>query len=359
MTKTFSPSRLKVARERRGLTKQALERTSGVSARSIIAYEQGELPPSDDTMETLARTLRFPVAFFYMSTIETPDPLVASFRSMKKMTAKQRNEALAAGALAAELSRWLDEKFAMPPVNLPVLRGVDPEIAAENVRNVWGLGVKRVANMVHLLERQGVRVFSLAQDAVEVDAFSMWFQQVPMVFMNSMKSVERSRFDAAHELGHLVLHRHGSPRAKELEAEADRFASAFLMPKASVITVAPRAPHTVDRLAALKEHWGTSVKSIARRLRDLGFMTEWQYRSIYIELAQRGQHYEPRALEYRETSQVLAKVFEQLRTENMQKVDIAKALGLHVADLEALAFGLVVHPGGRTPEPSSRSSASA
>jgi hypothetical protein len=57
-------------------------------------------------------------------------------------------------------------------------------------------------------------VFSLALDAAEVDAFSMWRQSTPYVFLNTKKSAEHGRFDAAHELGHLVLHRHGSPRVR-------------------------------------------------------------------------------------------------------------------------------------------------
>lgn len=58
--------------------------------------------------------------------------------------------------------------------------------------------------MIHLLEAHGVRVLSLTQECREVDAFSLWLQQ-PFVFLNTQKSGEHSRFDAAHELGHLPL----------------------------------------------------------------------------------------------------------------------------------------------------------
>ena len=84
-------------------------------------------------------------------------------------------------------------------------------------------------------------------DALEVDAFSMWRQETPFVFLNTQKSAERTRFDAAHELGHLVLHRHGSPQGQDAEREANAFASAFLMPRASVLANAPRMA-TLDHL---------------------------------------------------------------------------------------------------------------
>jgi hypothetical protein len=46
----------------------------------------------------------------------------------------------------------------------------------------------------------------------------------------------RGRFDAAHELGHLVMHGHERPLpGPEAEREANQFASAFLMPRADVV----------------------------------------------------------------------------------------------------------------------------
>jgi Zn-dependent peptidase ImmA (M78 family) len=80
------------------------------------------------------------------------------------------------------------------------------------------------------LEAHGVRVFLLPVDSASVDAFSVWHQETPFVFLNPMKSGERGRMDAAHKLGHLTLHGHGVPRSRQVELEADRFASAFLMP---------------------------------------------------------------------------------------------------------------------------------
>src|SRR5262249_25369006 len=112
-------------------------------------------------------------------------------------------------------------------------------------------------NMVHLLESKGVRVFSLAQECREVDAFSLWRGELPFVFLNTMKSGERGRMDAAHELGHLALHRHGGPGGRDAESEADRFASAFLMPEGSVLALGLRNPR-VDQLIKLKKKWKVS-----------------------------------------------------------------------------------------------------
>ena len=70
-----------------------------------------------------------------------------------------------------------------------------------------------------------MRVFSLAENTKNVDAFSCWRNDEPYVFLNTFKSTERSRFDSAHELGHLVLHRHGGAKqGRSAEYEAHLFA---------------------------------------------------------------------------------------------------------------------------------------
>ncbi len=77
----------------------------------------------------------------------------------------------------------------------------DSEAAAEMLRAHWGIGELPVKNMIALLESRGIRVYSLAIDAKEVDAFSMWKGGRPFVFLNTFKSAEHCRFDAAREIG--------------------------------------------------------------------------------------------------------------------------------------------------------------
>src|SRR4030095_16645232 len=105
----------------------------------------------------------------------------------------------------------------------------DPEAAARSLRQYWGIGEKPIGNMLGLLEVHGVRVFALAEDTASVDAFSFWRDDRPFIFLNNFKTAEHSLFDSVHELGHLVLHRHGGPQAsRSAEREANAFASAFL-----------------------------------------------------------------------------------------------------------------------------------
>ena len=315
----------------------------GVDMRSISGFEKKEFKPAEETIHKIAEALRFPVEFFMQETdLQTIDGAAASFRSLSKMSAAQRDMALYSGALTITLSRAIERRFDLPEPTLPDLRDAEPEAAAATLRRHWGLGEQPIKNMIHLLEVNGVRVFSLVIDAVEVDAFSMWREQKPFVFLNTLKQSERSRFDSGHELGHLVLHRHGSPNGgQEIEKAANEFASAFLMPRSSVLAYAPRYV-TLDALIQLKKIWGVSVSALAYRLHKLDLLTEWQYRDLFMQIARRGfRKNEPESLP-RETSQVLAKVFAVLRGEGIGKSDIANELHVSEADLNEMVFGLVL-----------------
>ncbi|MEI5011678.1 ImmA/IrrE family metallo-endopeptidase [Streptomyces sp. PmtA] len=238
---------------------------------------------------------------------------------------------------------WIDERFRLPAVDVPSLGKPDPETAAGMVRTRWGLGEAPAPNMVHLLESHGVRVFSLDPDHAEVDAFAVWRDGVPFVFLNTLKSAERGRFDAAHELGHLVMH--GSEHVcsgPEAERQANDFASAFLMPRASVLGHMPSGAH-VDQIIRGKRIWKVSAMALTYRMHDLGLLTDWQYRSTCAELSRLGYRSdEPEGMGQRESSQVLTKVFTALRTKHVRPSGVAAELGLTGEEMNRLLFGLTL-----------------
>jgi Zn-dependent peptidase ImmA (M78 family) len=206
--------------------------------------------------------------------------------------------------------------------------------------------------MVHLLESRGVGVLSLSGCPREVDAFSSWHNDRPYVYLNTLKSSERSRMDAAHELAHLVLHRHQNKRRKDVEQEAKEFASAFLMPRHDVLAHARRRPSTAT-VVADKARWGVSAIAYVVRLHRMKLMTDWHYRQLCIHLSGKA---EPNPMP-REGSSLLASVLRQLRTEGVSRRQIARELTINPEDLEELLSGLVMTavageggPSGHDPE---------
>jgi Zn-dependent peptidase ImmA (M78 family)/DNA-binding XRE family transcriptional regulator len=337
----FNYKRLSLARKRRGLTGKGLAEAAGISPVTVSRLENDENPPDDETLEKLARALNYPVGFFDGDDPEELDTQAVSFRSLSKMSAKERNASLAAGSLGLQLSGWVDQNFTLPQPNLIDLSyETDPESAARALRQHWNLGEKPIGNMLGLIEVHGVRVFSLSEETKTVDAFSFWKDQTPFIYLNNFKTPEHSIFDSAHELGHLVLHRHaGAQLNMSAEREANAFASAFLMPAADVKARMTRFI-TVDTIIQAKTRWRVSAMAMAYRLNALGLLSEWQYKSACIELGRRGYRSgEPKGVQ-RETSLVWQKILTQLWAEKTTKDEIAEGLNLPLDEVQNLLWGL-------------------
>lgn len=301
----MTPSRLTLARHHAGLSMEELSRRTGITVRTISAIENGAWIPQSRTLDALAHALGFPMAFFEGEPAELfpefnprrDDYYAApvSFRKHHALRAGDRNRVLAAALLGVSFYELLDELFHLPDVAIPDIRDdlgadVSPEDAARILREAWGIGERPIANMVHLLESKGVRVLHLSEDVQEVDAFAFWRGHKPYVVLSPFKSGERGHFDAAHELGHLVLHHRAEGAmlvGREAEAEANRFASAFLLPRDPFLQRAPPLP-VLDQLLALKVYFRTSAAAMIKRGQDLGRYTEWQARQAWIEHRRRG-----------------------------------------------------------------------
>jgi Zn-dependent peptidase ImmA (M78 family)/transcriptional regulator with XRE-family HTH domain len=336
----FNYTRLEVARKRRGLTKTALAKEAGISTRSLTKFEREGYMPGQATVARLARAVDFPPAFFFGDTLEEPSTEGSSFRAFTSATARQKGEAMSSGALSMNLAQWIEARFSLPDPDVPTYPDIDPETAAEAVRDLWGLGSRPIRNVVHLLEAHGVRVFALPDLGREVDGFSIWQGSIPYVFLNTSKTAERSRMDAAHELGHLVLHAHGGPRGRDAEKEAHAFGAALLMPEQTILAEIPYGA-TFRQLVRAKSKWKVSVLNLARRAHDLDLLTEWQYRSICVEASRRGKDNEPAPMKHRETSQILDKVFRALRSEGVSRAAVARELQIPLEELNDSLAGLM------------------
>ncbi len=336
----FNPARLTLARRRRKFTKKALALALKVDQKTIIRYEIGDVEPPEESLAALSEALQFPISFFFGADVDEPVADAVSFRSLSTIPARDRDAALAAGAFAFLLDDWVEERFNLPPADLLEFREYsDPEAAARMLREKWGLGERPIRNMVHLLEAKGVRVFSLVENVRSLDAFSMWRRDIPYICLNTTKSAERGRFDAAHELGHLVLHKHGGPQGGRLaEDEANKFASAFLMPEAEVKAKLPRVD-TLHQIMEGKKYWKVSLAALNYRLHKLCITSDWHYKHFCIQIAEKYRTEEPYSIA-REISVVWAKVFGSLRSEGINKHKIANDLALPVFEVENLVFGL-------------------
>jgi Zn-dependent peptidase ImmA (M78 family)/DNA-binding XRE family transcriptional regulator len=326
------------------MSKKGLADAIGVTPNTIIRYEDGEIQPSYENLEKIARCLGFPKAFFDGGELDEPRRDNASFRGMASKSARIMDAALASGAMAFMLDDWITKSYNRPSTDILDLQHVDASTAATLLRQHWNLGDKPIANMVHLLELKGFRVFSLAENTKEVDAFSLWRDDIPYIFLNRFKSAERSRFDAAHELCHLCCHKHGGANAEHaddnIEKEANAFAGVFLMPETDVRSICRRPLYSVNDLAEYKKRWRVSVSALNYRLRELNLISEGKSTSNYVEMSRRGWlKVEPNGIA-REQSAILQDIVNDLIGLGITKTKIAAELNIPPTEIEALLFGL-------------------
>lgn len=299
----FDPRRLTLARWSAHLTKRDLAERSGLSPASITQYEAGRTLPPTATLAKLALAVGVPVQYFERRPgRRRPDPAARSFfRSLRSTPQRDRDRADAFAEHVFDLIDYLDQRVTLPAPDVPQIQPrsssrEEIERIADQVRHEWSVPDGPVANVVRLLEAHGVVVVRPDSGGTKLDAFSRWFGERPLVLLWADKDDKaRSRFDAAHELGHLVMHSDPDPLDREQERQANMFASGFLMPAGQVGGYLPRrAPAARDWPALLenRKHWGISAKALLYRSRELGTLSETGFRRAMIAYNQDGIHSE-------------------------------------------------------------------
>jgi Zn-dependent peptidase ImmA (M78 family) len=162
-----------------------------------------------------------------------------------------------------------------------------PREAAEMVRQAWGLPEGPVQDLVGQIERAGGLVLLRDLGSPHLDAVSQWPNgQAPLLLLNNHAPGDRLRFSLAHELGHLTMH-DGPSNGADQEKQADEFAAAFLMPAAD-IRKELAGGLDLGRLLELKQRWQVSMSALLRRAHSLTSISDWQYRTITIEMSALG-----------------------------------------------------------------------
>lgn len=214
----------------RGIPNAKLAREISVTPRTYSRYLMEGFPA--EIAPTLSTILDVPAVFLDSSHPHELKFSNINFRAGRKAQAAHRQAAVANGNLLSEVDSWIRKTFTLPHLDWIDLSNESPKLAAQLLRQAWGLGTNPAPNMVHLCESRGISVYGLTNIAKSVDAFSAWVDSQPFIFVSRQQTPERIRFDIAHELGHLVLHHNstGGDNAHQ-EKEADASASEFLIPQ--------------------------------------------------------------------------------------------------------------------------------
>ena len=350
---SFQGARLQQARIVRELTGAALAERVGVSPPSITSWEHGRTSPRPAASSALARVLELPEAYF-LRPIPTNSPEAFRFRSLSAATKRAREAAQVRAQWLHEIAECIGREVELPTVDVPDL-GLpsdpnaicreDIERAAMATREAWGLRDGPIPNLIRLLEAHGVVVSRLALNAAQLDGLSGWSADGrPYVVLNIEKaSCVRSRFDAAHELGHLVLHRTARTNPdpaihKLMESQAHHFAGAFIFPASAVNDEVSSA--SLDELLRLKPRWKLSIGAQVYRLFQLGHIGEHQRHRLHKQMGMRGwRSFEPLDGELPgETPELVRRAYQLLCEEaGWTPADIMREVPIATHDHERLA----------------------
>ena len=359
-TSGFVSVRLKEAREARELTATSLADLIGVSRQAVSQYENGTQTPSPYVMRRLIEVLRFPYHFFLG--LPTPDEKdLIFFRSVESATKASRLRAQRRYGWVRSVVRYLRESVHLPKAHFPACpfrddpRSIlerDIERAAEGARRFWSLKDYSISNLVWLVENHGgiVTRFELGSD--KPDAFSQWNREdaTPYIVLGSDKgSAVRSRYDLAHELGHILLHRSVRKDAfvdkavfRLIEQQAHRFAGCFLLPGSTFGAEFGRMP-TLEYLTSLKAKWKVSILFMIMRCAELDIISEHQKGRLFAGISARGwRQKEPLddMIEFEEPCLLKRSLELLIERRIVSSTDISFRLGLDDADVEELT-GLV------------------
>lgn len=308
-TPGFQGARLEEALEVRGMTAVELHRRAKerfgceISTQKLSQYQNGQGTPPRETLDMIGAVLGVPVAFFLMDPRECPEETIF-YRKMSAATKRARIR-------AQWQLKWLQDIYAdvsqfvsFPEANLPEL-GLSPdplqvsfseiEEAASRARAYWRLGDAPVGNMVRLLENQGVIVGRQELGAESLDGLSARDSNTGRSYIllgTDKGTAVRWRFDAAHELGHLLLHQNvdqsklANPLMfKHIEDQAHHFARAFLLPLDPFSEDFFSAQ--LDVLRAMKPKWRVSIAAMIIRARDADLISEQAEQRLWMYLGRK------------------------------------------------------------------------
>lgn len=283
--------RVKQARESRGMTQKELAHGIDTTQSTIAQIEKGIISPNVDILQRVILKTGFPLSFFKQST-SVDFPLGSLlFRARSSMTLHERNVARQYARIIFEVAEKMEAHFKETPLHLPC---IDDDVTGSAIQTRSSLGLapdSPIANLINTVETNGVMVIALPVKLSNQDAFSVWVggnRRRPVIILSgASESGDRLRFNVAHEIGHLVMHRARVGDVKTVEKEAHRFAGEFLMPKEAMLREMT-TPVTLATLIPLKKRWKVAIQALIRRAYELEIISQRQYKYLMQQISMRG-----------------------------------------------------------------------
>lgn len=313
-TQKINGDHIKSARLFRGLSLSDLSNKTGITKQALSLYENETIRPEISKLVAIAQALDFPIEYFMSLDNFQVKTESTYFRSLLSTPKIARTAQSVRVEFIAKIYEILIDYVDFPDRNFPDIafsgRNAFSECADEEetseiesiatqCRKFWGLGFGPIVNLQKTVESNGIIITSLFTDKDEIDAFSQRTiingNSVYIIVLNSTKNNVRTRFDIAHELGHIFLHPWSEnieelsrQEFKERESQANKFAGAFLLPRESFGNDVSHYPTKLEYYLHLKEKWNVSIQAMIYRAHQLKIISTTQYQYLMRQISKRG-----------------------------------------------------------------------
>lgn len=277
---------LRLARQLRGFPQNEAAECLRVPNAELSRIETGLKEPSDQLLAAAAEMFSMPVEFFRQTdtVYGAPVSVHPMWRKKSNVSATELHRIVAElNVRVIHLRKLLEATDLEPTKKLPTFDsdeyGNDAEKIAGLVRRFWQLPDGPIQDVTALVEEAGILVAHSDLGGSSVSGVRFAVPGMPnLIVLNRHQSADRMRFTLCHELAHVIMHSFPTPN---MEDEANRFASCFLVPTEDI------KPYFVGRrvdlrlLAALKPEWKVSMASLVFAAERAGALNKTQAQYIW------------------------------------------------------------------------------
>lgn len=274
-----------------------------VSRQTLNNYEAGKTSPNATVLKALARVLHVSAT----DLLRGPEFHCEHIAYRKKARLPQKEAASIEARVIQEVNQrcWVQSRcfpgHTIEPLRGVFRRAVSQEILEEDtaeLRRRWGLGTSPIRNITDELESHSIHVIVLSthQDFDGLASIAQNAKNQPFAYSIAIKadtSMERQRFNLAHELGHILYD-------SEDESAAHAFAGVFLAPRSEIVQMLGEKRNRVkkEEWLTLKRYFGMSMQALIRRARDCSIINDDSYRFWNTVLRRKNEEGDTRPNEF-------------------------------------------------------------
>ncbi len=283
-------ARLKNARVINGMSMDDLcaKMNNLVSKQTISKYESGKMLPNSTNLIALANALNVRPDYLLRPFTVSLDKI--EFRKKSKMSVKE--EKAIKEKIRDKIERYIEVEeilgissdFINPILQNAVIAPSDVCRIAEQLKAAWQLGQDGIPYIIEMLEDHCVKVIEMDAPDTFDGLSGIIGEHKPIIVLNKNFPVERKRFTAMHELGHLLLDFDDALPQKDVERFCNLFANEMLISLDVFKKLLGVSRHDIslNELRAIQSNYGISVEAQMFKAKQLGIISESRYKYFCI-----------------------------------------------------------------------------